>query len=118
LSDPDARPGEAVAASDAEETSFIEQRLLPVLRETTLLPLWLVVAGHIMAFVVPTLLLAVRDRRLAAQAALLLVVFLSGSAIRAEIRQRAGMGLLSGLVLALWIASVAAAVAADRLGIF
>jgi hypothetical protein len=118
VSDPDVRPGKAGAAPHAEETSFIEQRLLPVLGETTLLPLWLVVAGHIIAFVVPTLLLALRDRRFAAQAALLLLVFLSGSAIRAEIRQRGRMGLVSGLVLALWIASVGAAIAADHLGVF
>jgi hypothetical protein len=46
------------------------------------------------------------------------LVFLSGSAVRAEIRQRGGVGLISGLVFALWIASVAAAVGADNLGMF
>jgi len=118
MNEPGARRGASEAASDAGGAPFIEARLLPVLRETTLLPLWLVVAGHIIAFVVPTLLLAIRDRRFAAQAALLLLLFLSGSAVRLEIRQRGGVGLVSGLVLALWVASIIVALVAHHTGIF
>ena len=118
MSDPEVGSREVAPVSDSEEIPFLEGRLLPILRESTLLPLWLVVAGHIIAFVAPTLILAVRDRRFAAQAALLLLVALSGSAIRAEIRERGGMGLISALVVALWIATGSAAIGADHFGIF
>jgi hypothetical protein len=83
-----------------------------------LLPLVLVVAGHVIAFVAPTLLLALRERRIAAQAALLLLLYFSGKTIQLEIRQRHGVGIVSALVIGLWIGSGVVALAADHYGFF
>lgn len=43
------RPGADGEASEAEEESFLDGRTILVLINSTLLPIWIVVAGHIIA---------------------------------------------------------------------
>ena len=51
---------------------WVDRWILPALRELTLLPLVLVVVGHVVAFVAPTLIFAMRDRSIGAQLAAVL----------------------------------------------
>ena len=72
----------------------------------------------VVAFVTPALVLAVRDRALGAQAAILAVVLLAGSGIRAELRKRGRPGALTAIIGVIAALAAGAAVAANRVGIF
>jgi hypothetical protein len=83
-----------VEASEAEEESFLDRRIIPVLTESSLLPIWIVVARDLIAFVVPMLLLGLRDRRFSSHAALVPRLTMSGGAIP----ERGDLGIVRVLV--------------------
>jgi len=97
---------------------WVERWILPALRESTLLPIALVVVGHIVAFVAPTLIFALRDRRLGAQIALFGLITLTFGCVRAEVRRCGRPGLLSAWIGGAWIAAIAAAWACNRYSLF
>ena len=97
---------------------WAERWLLPFVRDSTLWPVLLVVIAHAAAFLAPALLLALRDRRIPAQAALLLLAAFTVDSVWRELRRRGRVGALNGVVLCTWLLSVVLAVVADRYGIF
>jgi hypothetical protein len=97
---------------------WAERWLLPFVRDSTLWPVLLVVIAHAAAFLAPALLLALRDRRITAQAALLLLAAFTVNGVWGEIRRRGRVGALNVVVLCTWLLSVVLAVVADRYGIF
>ena len=88
------------------------------MREPLLWPVAFVIVAHAVAFLAPVLLLALRDRRIAALGALAGILVLSGSAARAELTRLHRPGVVCGLLAATWVLAVAAAVVAHRTGIF
>ncbi len=107
--------------NDAREPQgelWVDRWILPALRELTLLPLVLVVAGHVVAFVAPTLIFALRDRRIGAQMAVFGLVGLTFGCVRFEVRRYGRPGLLSAWIGATWLAAIAAAWACSRYSLF
>ncbi len=94
------------------------ERFEEILREPTLLPLWIVVAAHVVAFVAPVMLLGFRDGRIAAVGVVLILAAMTGFAIWERVRERRRVGLLEWVVLGTWALSVAGALVADHYGIF
>ena len=70
------------------------------------------------AFLTAALLLALRDRGVAALAALAILLFMSGRVVTYEWKCRGRPAALGGVVLATWLLSSALAVVSDRYGIF
>ena len=101
-----------------EAPSQAERLLLPFVQEPMLRPLLIVAILCVVAFMTPALVLAVRDRTLGAQAAILAVVLLAGSGIRAELRKRGRPGALTAIIAVIAALTAGAAVAAHRAGIF
>ena len=105
-------------ADDAAPSPSALERAEELLREPTLWPVWLVVIGHAVVLLAPTLLMALRDRRASAALALAIV---GGATLRGfygRLRARQGLGPLHLTLLVTWILAIALAVAADRWGLF
>jgi len=97
---------------------WIDRYLLPAVREPTMLPILLVVIGHIVAFITPALLFAVRDRSFFAMVALFAIGVLTVQCVRFEVGRYNRPDVLSAILLATWVASGAAAWACDRYELF
>jgi hypothetical protein len=97
---------------------WVDRWILPALRELTLLPLVLVVIGHVVAFVAPTLVFAIRDRNIGAQMAVFGLIALTFGCVRFEVRRNGRPALLSGWIGGAWLAAIAAAWACDRYSLF
>ncbi len=105
--------------AETEETrGFLEERVIPILSESTLWPVFIVIIAHVAAFGGYALALAWTERRLSAMAAVLGLLWLAGTVVAVEIRQRRKVGLVSfvvGLTLSL---AVAFTVAGFHWGLF
>ena len=97
---------------------WVDRWILPALRELTLLPLVLVVVGHVVAFAAPTLIFAMRDRKIGAQMAMFALIALTFGCVRFEVRRHGRPALLSAWIGATWLAAIAAAWACDRYSLF
>ncbi len=97
---------------------WVDRWILPALRESTLLPLVLVMIGHMVAFVAPTLVFALRDGEIGARMAVLGLIALTFPCVRFEVRRHGRPGLLSAWIGATWLAVIAAAWACSRYSLF
>jgi hypothetical protein len=97
---------------------WAERWLLPFVHDSTLWPVLLVLIGHAAALLAPALLLAVRDRRLAAQGAVLVLAALTVTSVGQQVRRQRRLGALNAVILCVWLLGVALAVLADRYGVF
>jgi hypothetical protein len=104
---------EASNQAPADEL-WIDRYLLPAIRESTLFPLLLVVIGHVVAFIAPALLFAVRDRSFGAMLALVVIAFFTVQCIRFEVRRHGRPDVLSAIFVGTWLASAATAWACDH----
>ena len=114
MSDP--RRGE-----DAPERSagaFIQDKVVPLLAEPTLGPVWLVLAAHLAAFGAWALLLALEEGRISAYLGAFGLLWLTGSAAFAELRHRRRPGALCAFVALIWALTAGFAVGARHWGIF
>ncbi len=109
---------ESSGAREPQGERWVERWILPALRDTALLPVVLVVAGHVVAFTAPMLIFALRDRKVGAQLALLGLLALTIGCTRFEIRTRGRPGLLSGWVGGTWLAALATAWVCHRYALF
>jgi hypothetical protein len=103
---------------DERYTPFVARWILPFVRESTLWPVLLVLIGHASAFLVPVVLMGVRDRMLAPAAALLGAVGGTVSLVRYEIRCIGRPAALTGVAAATWLLAGVLAWLADRHGVF
>jgi hypothetical protein len=99
-----------------EEELWIDRHLLPALRDPGLLPVVLVVAGHLVAFIVPTLLFAVRDQSVPSLLGLVLLAVLSAECVRFEWRL-SRKPTLTRLIVGIWIVAFGTAWIADHYGV-
>lgn len=105
--------------ADAEEArSGVERWILPYFHDSSLWPVLFVVLAHLVAFLVPVVLFAFRDRSLAGIAAAGLLFYMSFQTIRWEWKRGGRPGPLSGTVVAVWTLAGVAGYFADRTGIF
>ena len=104
-------------AREPQGKLWVDRWILPALRELTLLPIVLVVVGHLVAFVAPMLIYALRDRSLGAQIAVLGMLALTFECARFEFRRYGRPALLSAWIGATWLASIAAAWACNHYSI-
>lgn len=93
---------------------WIDRYVYPAVRESTLFPLLLVVIGHVVAFIAPALLFAVRDRSFASMIALFGITVLSVQCVRFEVARSGRPDVLSWILLATWLVSGATAWACDH----
>ena len=108
-------PGDA---REPQGELWVDRWILPALRDTALLPIVLVVAGHLVAFVAPMLIFALRDRKIGAQMAVLGLMVLTYGCVRFEIRRHGRPGLLSGWIGGTWIAALAAGWVCNHYSLF
>ena len=113
-----ARSGEPGDEREPRGELWVDRWILPALRELTLLPLVLVVVGHVVAFAAPTLIFAMRDRKIGAQMAVFALIALTFGCVRFEVRRHGRPALLSAWIGATWLAAIAAAWACDRYSLF
>jgi hypothetical protein len=100
--------------SDSEDPHGVDMWIMPYLRDSSLWPVLVVLVLHVVAFVVPVLLFAARDRRTGAIFALGVLMLLTLRGFRWEIRSREKFGAISWLIVATWITSLLAAYLANR----
>ena len=99
---------------EPEDELWVDRYLMPAIREPTLLPLLLVFIGHIVAFLAPLLLFAIRDGSFGSQLGLLLIVFLTQGPVRFEFGRKRRPYPLSWILLATWVTSGLTAWACDH----
>jgi hypothetical protein len=98
--------------------SWVDRHILLYVREPTLGPVLFVVIGHVVAFLGPALLLAVRDRHTLSTGVLVLSALATGAVIVWEVRRAHRPGALTAVLTVTWILSGGLAVVAHRTGIF
>lgn len=103
---------EALASRDAErdeEPHGVDLWIMPYIRDVSLWPVLVVLIVHVVAFVTPVLLYAIRDSRTGPIFAIGIVVLLSLRGIYWEIRSRKTFGAISWLIVVSWVSSFVAA---------
>jgi hypothetical protein len=119
--DPPADRPEAEASEPAEAEasgSFIEDKVVPLIAEPSLGPVWVVLVAHFAAFGAWAILIAWEQGRISAYLGAFGLFWLTGTAAVAEVRQRGRPGALSALVAAVWATTLGFAFAAHHWGIF
>ncbi|MBW2312606.1 MAG: hypothetical protein JRH10_00330 [Deltaproteobacteria bacterium] len=101
-----------------EPSSFIEEKIVPLIVEPTLGPVWVVLVAHFGVFGAWSLLIALEQGRITAYLGVFGLFWLTGTAAVAEVRQRGRPGALSVLVLAVWATTLGFAFAARHFGVF
>lgn len=104
--------------SDTEEPQGVDMWIMPYLRDSSLWPVLVVLVLHVVAFVSPIFLYAVRDRRAGPMVALAILILLTLRGFRWEIRSREKFGAISWLIVVTWLTSVVAAYFADLADFF
>ena len=92
-----------------EEPQGVDLWVMPYLRDSALWPVLVVLIAHVVAFVAPVLLYAVRDGRIGPRVAIGIVVLLSLRGIYWEIRSRKTFGAIAWLIVVCWLSSFVAA---------
>lgn len=114
----DVEGAESEEQVEAGRDTWVDRYLLIFLRESTLWPILLVIVGHVVAFMVPVLLLSIRERRISAIACLLLLGFFTVNIVRFDVGREGRPAALSILALATWALSGCVAWVAHDTGIF
>jgi len=114
MSEPERREQEAKPSAGA----FIQKRIAPLLRESTLWPVWLVLAAHWAAFGAWALLIALEEGRLYAFVGVFGLFWLTGTAAWTEIRHAGRPGPLTAFIALIWITTLGFAFGAKHWGLF
>jgi len=98
--------------------SWVDRHVLTYVREPTLGPVLFVVIGHVVAFLGPALLLALRDRHPLSAGVLVLSALASVAVVVWEVRRARRPGALTAVLAVTWLLSAGLAVAPHRSGFF
>ena len=96
-------PPEGMPADD--EGDWLDVWVLPYIYEPTLWPVFVALAGHVVVLIVPVTLALIRTGDTTAGIALLIVIGLSGLAVRREWVRRKRLGALTVGTVLIWLAS-------------
>jgi hypothetical protein len=99
---------------ESEDPQGVDLWVMPYIRDSSLWPVLIVLIVHVVAFIAPLLLYAVRDQRTGPIIAMLFIAGMTLRGFRWEIRTRNEFGAISWLIVVSWIASFVAAYFADR----
>jgi hypothetical protein len=116
--EPPSRASEQNAWSGSRGASFTDRWVLPFVHEPTLWPVLVVAIGQVAVLLALLLLMALRDRRPFASGVLTALALLSVAGVWRDVRRRRRLGAIGAIVLAAWLLGAAAALAADRYGLF
>jgi hypothetical protein len=103
---------------DPEDPQGVDMWIMPYLRDVSLWPVLVVLILHVVAFISPIVLYAVRDRMIGPMVALGVVVLLTLRGFRWEMQSRGQFGAISWLFVATWTTSFVAAYFANLSGFF
>lgn len=106
-------PASDEPVSDPEDPHGVDMWIMPYLRDSSLWPVLVVLVLHVVAFVTPALLFAIREHRPGAIVAVGVLSLLTLRGFRWEIRSRGKFGAISWLIVATWISSLLAAYVAN-----
>jgi len=112
------RSDPAVPDASPEDAPFLERHVVPLLAESTLWPVWLVVMGSVAAIAAWALQLAWAERRLSAFAGAFGLAWLTATLAWSEIRQRRRPGAVTLAVLLTWAIAAGFLAGAHHLGAF
>ena len=101
-----------------EDPHGVDLWIMPYIRDSSLWPVLIVLIAHVVAFVTPVLLYAVRDARIGPMIAIGVLAILTVKGFRWEMRTRLAFGAISWLIVVCWTASAIAAYFADRSNFF
>ncbi len=113
LKDLSREPNPVADDRDGEEPHGVDLWVMPYIRDSTLWPVLVVLIAHVVAFITPLMLYAIRDERIGPIIAMVIVVGLTVRGFVWEIRTRNQFGAISWLIVVSWIASAIAAYFAD-----
>lgn len=107
-------PDEATAQPEEEgegtgQRPFVERWILPYVEDPALWPVLLVVIAHVVVFLAPLELYAVRDFHVLSIGVLLWLAFMSVQAVRDEVRHIGRFGTIGWLLAVTWALSFVAA---------
>jgi len=105
-------PGDEIGAET--KVSVLERWVLPYIEDSALWPVLIVVIAHVVAFIAPLCLYAIRERSLVAMVAVAWLAFLTVQGMRYEKGLRGRFGSFSWLLLVTWAASGVAAYFGNR----
>ncbi len=97
------------ATEDAPAQDAIDRWVMPYVRDSSLWPVLLVVMAHVVAFIAPVALFAIRDRHVPAMIALAGTAYLTFGVVRYDISRSRRPAALSLIMLIIWATSFAAA---------
>lgn len=106
------------AEPSQELPAWVERFVLVFVRESMLWPVLLVLVAHAAAFLGMAMLLALRERRIPALAALALLLVGSARVVWFEVSLRRRPGALTWLLAVVWSSSAALAWLAQHYGAF
>lgn len=108
-------PEEVIDPSGREDDPHgVDLWVMPYIRDSTLWPVLIVLIAHVVAFVSPVLLLALRDRRPGPMVTGVVLVLLSLRGFHWEVQARRKFGAISWIIVTTWVASLVAAYFGDR----
>lgn len=99
---------------EAEDPHGVDLWVMPYLRDSSLWPVLVVLIAHVVAFIAPLMLYAVRDARGGPMIGMGIVAFFTIRGFRWEMRTRNQFGAISWLIVVSWVASAVAAFFAGR----
>ena len=108
------RPDAGAAGDEDERRPFIDRFIMPYFEDSALWPVLIVVIAHVVAFISPVLLFAIRDHSLGAVAGLLGLAALSVKAVLHERSMHGGLGAIAWAVVTTWLLSGSVAYWAAR----
>jgi hypothetical protein len=103
---------------DEEPGDWVDRFVLVFLRESMLWPILIVIVGHVVVFVAPVMLIAVRERRPSAIVMIGFVCWGSVSVLRFDRKRSGKFSQLSALVGVTWGVAIGVALGAHYSGIF
>ena len=114
LKDLSREPNSNTTDRESEDPQGVDLWVMPYIRDSSLWPVLIVLIVHVVAFIAPLLLYAVRDQRIGPIIAMFFIAGMTLRGFRWEIRTRNEFGAISWLIVVSWIASFVAAYFADR----
>ena len=89
----------------ADQSPTLERFIMHYLEDSALWPIVIVIIGHLVALASLTLLFAVRERRISAALATMLLLWFSFLALRWEYQRHRHLGIIALLVAITWLLS-------------
>lgn len=99
---------------EREDPQGVDLWVMPYLRDSSLWPVLVVLIAHVVAFIAPIMLYAVRDERPGPMVGLGIVALLTLRGFRWEMRTRNQFGAISWLIVVSLLSSVIAAYFASK----